>query len=108
VSPPRHDARADLLAPHRYNAACAASLAAAGKGEGAARLTAKERAAWRKQAHGWLEQDLARWGKALDKEDPRVHAAVRQQMQRWQRDPDLAGVRDKAALAKLPGDERKR
>src|SRR5262249_56526122 len=60
------DARADLLARHRYNAACASALAAAGKGEGAAQLTDKERARLRGQALGWLKADLTAWGKLAE------------------------------------------
>jgi tetratricopeptide (TPR) repeat protein len=97
----------DLMALHRYNAACAAALAAAGKGEGAGKWEDKERARLRRQALEWLQADLPRWTKALDKEDPRIKAAVRQQMRHWQTDPDLASVRDKETLAKLPEDERK-
>jgi hypothetical protein len=33
-------------------------------------------------------------------------AAVRQTLQHWQKRPDLAGVRDKAALDRLPAAER--
>ena len=33
-------------------------------------------------------------------------AAVQQQIKHWQQDRDLAGVRDKDALAKLPSPER--
>jgi tetratricopeptide (TPR) repeat protein len=101
-------ARPELLALHCYNAGCASALAAAGKGEGAASADAKERARWPGQALDWLRLDLARWSKALDKADGRAKAAVRQQMRHWQADADLASVRDKAALAKLPEDERRK
>ena len=33
-------------------------------------------------------------------------AAVQQKLRHWQKDTDLAGIRDAAALAKLPADER--
>jgi hypothetical protein len=33
-------------------------------------------------------------------------AAVRRELARWQADPDLAGLRDADALARLPADER--
>ena len=33
--------------------------------------------------------------------------AVRQTLRNWQKDSDLAGVRDKAALARLPAEEQK-
>jgi tetratricopeptide (TPR) repeat protein len=103
----------DLARQHRYNAACAATLAAAGKGEDAAMLKDKKRTRLRKQALDWLQDDLAAWTKvaanwtkmAAKKSAP-AKAAVRQTMEHWQKDSDLAGVRDKAALAKLPKDER--
>jgi hypothetical protein len=101
-------ARPELLAAHRYNAACASALAAAGKGEGAAKAGAKERARWRGQALDWLRLDLARTAKALDEGDARTRAAVRQQLRHWQTDPDLKGVRDRDPLAKLPEEERKK
>jgi hypothetical protein len=87
---------------HRYNAACAAVLAGCGRGKDAVGLDAKERAGWRKQALAWLRADLAAWGR-LAAANP---AVVRQKMQHWQQDADLAGVRDKEGLGKLPMDER--
>jgi hypothetical protein len=86
----------------RYDAACAAALAgcAADKPDG------KERARLRRQALDWLREDLAWWGKAgVGK--ARTNALVQQKMQNWQSDPDLAGVRDRAGLARLPNEERK-
>src|SRR6516164_4586354 len=44
----------DLKAGHRYRAACAAALAAAGQGEDAAKLDDKEKVRLRKQALDWL------------------------------------------------------
>jgi serine/threonine-protein kinase len=91
---------------HRYNAACCAALAAAGQGEDAARLDDKERARLRQQALGWLRADLALWGKQAESGTPQTRALVQQTLQHWQEDPDLAGLRDAAALAKLPEAER--
>jgi hypothetical protein len=44
-------------------------------------------------------------GTEAHKADPRNRAAVRQQLQAWQTNPDLAGVRGKA-VALLPDAER--
>jgi hypothetical protein len=99
------EASADLVARHRYNAACAAALAAAGKGQGAAKLQDKERARWRQQALTWLKADLAACGK-LAEGPAEQRLRVRQQLTHWRADADLAGVRDKAALDKLPEAER--
>jgi tetratricopeptide (TPR) repeat protein len=96
----------NLQRQHRYNGACAAALAAAGKGEDAAKLQDKERARLRRQALDWLQADLAAWTKEATKGSASAKAAVRQTLEHWQKDSDLAGVRDKAALAKLPKEEQ--
>jgi Tfp pilus assembly protein PilF len=51
----------DVNSRHRYHAALAAALAAAGVGKGAERLGDGERAALHKQAVSWLRADLALW-----------------------------------------------
>jgi serine/threonine-protein kinase len=96
----------DLKVQHRYNAACAAALAAAGQGEDAARLDDAERAKLRGQALAWLKADLTAWTKLLDAGSPQERLSVVRTMRHWQQDTDLAGLRDAAALAKLPADER--
>jgi hypothetical protein len=95
-----------LQAGHRYDAACAAAQAGCGKGADAGPLDDQERARLRRQALDWLRADLTAWARqaASDKEADR--ARVRQTLGRWQHDPDLAGVRTKEALAKLPEAER--
>jgi hypothetical protein len=90
-----------LKAAHRYNAACYAALAAAGKGEDAATLDDKERLRLREQALTWLKADLALHAKQME------GAAAQEALRWWQKDPDLAGARDPAALAKLPEAERR-
>jgi tetratricopeptide (TPR) repeat protein len=97
----------DLKAQHRYTAACYAALAGAGKGEEAAKLDAKERARRRQQALAWLRADLALHTRQQERGQPADRAAVQQALRHWQQDTDLAGLRDKAALAKLPQDEQK-
>ena len=94
----------DLKADRRYNAACNAALAAAGQGEDAAKLDDKERTRLRQQALEWLKADLALRAKELETAD---RAAVRQVLRHWQKDTDLAGIRDAAALAKLSAEEQK-
>jgi tetratricopeptide (TPR) repeat protein len=74
------EASADLVARYCYNAACAAALAATGKGQGVAKPDDAERARLRKQALDWLQKDLARWRKTLDKADARARAALREQI----------------------------
>jgi tetratricopeptide (TPR) repeat protein len=96
----------DLQAAHRYNAACFAALAASGKGEDAGKLDGKERARLRKQALDWLKADLALYAKRLKSGSRIGRRVVTQQMEHWQKDTDLTGIRDKEALAKLLAEER--
>jgi tetratricopeptide (TPR) repeat protein len=93
-------------AGYRYNAACAAALAAAGQGKGAGKRDARERTGLRQQALTWLRTDLALVGKQLDSGRAANRAAVQQTLKHWQQDSDLAALRDKAALDKLPAEER--
>jgi serine/threonine-protein kinase len=91
----------DLKASHRYNAACSAALAATGRGEDAAGLDDQERASLRTQALDWLRVDLVSRIRQLD--DAKVdRAAARKALLHWRRDPDLAGLREADALARLP------
>ncbi len=96
----------DLPAGHRCAAARAAALAGCGRGEDAAKLSAKERELWRRQAIAWLRADLILWTKELQGNRPQARAAVQQALRRWQRSPDLAGLREEGALAKLPEGEQ--
>src|SRR5262249_40141748 len=74
---------ADPRPRHRYNAACAAALAAAGKGEDAAKLEAKERDALRQQALDWLRADLAAYAKLMEKPTAAQKQAIRQRLSHW-------------------------
>jgi serine/threonine-protein kinase len=96
----------DLRSSHRFNAACAAALAGCGQGKDAARLDAAERARWRRQALDWLRADLAVWARHIASGAAKERALARRKLQHWQRDADLAGVRDDRALAELPAAER--
>jgi hypothetical protein len=89
-----------------YNASCAAILAAAGQGIDADKLDAKERSRLRQQALAWLRDNLKEYAKQLEDADAKTRQAVRQTLQHWQKDADLASVRDKEALAQLPEAER--
>ena len=72
----------------------------------AAKLDVKEWARWRQQALNWLRADLALWTRQLESATPRDRQTVAARLQDWQRDKDLAGIRDAAPLAKLPPGER--
>src|SRR5205823_2800449 len=90
----------DIASGSRYDAACAAALAAAGRPDD------PEQARWRKQALDWLRADLTAYGRLLESGRPDDRRLVWQRLRIWQGDPDLAGLRDPAALAQLPADER--
>jgi tetratricopeptide (TPR) repeat protein len=94
----------DLRRQHRYNAACSAALAAAGKGKDAATLDAKEQTRLRQQALSWLQADLTAHNRLADKGAAR--SAIRQRLAHWLEDADLADVRDAKSLADLPTGER--
>jgi hypothetical protein len=95
----------DLKAGHRYDAACFAARAAAGQGENPAKLDNKERTRLRQQALAWLSADLALRRKQLETGKPADRTAVQQALRQWQKDTDLAGIRDPAVLTKLPAAE---
>jgi tetratricopeptide (TPR) repeat protein len=97
---------ADLEAGHRYAAACAAALAGCGRGADVDKLDEAERGRWRRQALDWLRAHLTSWTKQVEAAKPEFLAVVQQRLPNWQRDPDLAGVRDPTALARLPKAER--
>ena len=90
----------NVKAGHGYDAARSAALAAAGQGADAAAPDGPQRARWRRQALGWLRADLAAWAKETDR------ALVERTLRQWRQAPDLAGVRDREALAQLPAGER--
>jgi hypothetical protein len=96
----------DPRAPHRYDAACSAALAATGKGEEAAKLDDEGRARLRGQALVWLRAHLLFRALQVEQSTPPVRAAAVKSLRHWQADPDLAGVRDAVALAGLPLAER--
>jgi hypothetical protein len=90
----------------RFDAAGAAILAAAGKGEDAANLEAREKAGLRQQALAWLREALKYHTKEVQSGEARRRTAVQKELQHWQKEPALASVRDKEALAELSEAER--
>jgi tetratricopeptide (TPR) repeat protein len=96
----------DRRAAHAYNAACSAALAGCGQGKDDPRPDDPTRARLRGQALGWLRDELAAWSKLLDDGAPDARAQVQQALAHWKTDADLAGLRDPAALTKLPEDEQ--
>ncbi len=92
---------------HRYDAACAAALAAAGKGVDEPPPDAAAKVKLRDQALGWLKAERDAWAKLLESGLPKDRTTVVRWLQKWQEDSDLTGIRDLEALAKLPEAERK-
>jgi hypothetical protein len=97
----------DRQAQHRYHAARAAALAAAGQGKDMPPQGDGAKATLRGQALDWLRAELNAWGKLLESGPPEDRPAIVQAMSNWQKDSALAGIRGEAALAKLPEDEQK-
>ena len=87
----------------RYYAACAAARAGAGEGPDGARLGGPERADLRRQALAWLRADLALRATLFQ-----GGKSVAWALTIWQTDTALGGVREPAALANLPAEERAR
>jgi serine/threonine protein kinase len=95
----------DRQAQHRYNAACAAALAAAGQGKDDPSPDFTARARLRNQAIAWLQAELATWTNIRDEGPDDLRPVIAPTLMHWKVDTDLASLRDKAELAKLPTDE---
>ncbi len=93
-------------AGNRYNAACAAALAGCGKGKDNPPPDDASKVKLRRQALDWLNAELAAWSKILESGPPQARPVVASTLKHWKEDSDLAGIRDAAALAKLPQEDR--
>jgi tetratricopeptide (TPR) repeat protein len=91
----------------RYNAACAAALAAAGKVEGEPPPDDAAKAKLRRQALEWLKAEYQAWKQVLESEPPQTRPLVMQALGQWKQHSPLAGLREGEALARLPEAERK-
>jgi eukaryotic-like serine/threonine-protein kinase len=97
----------DVARHWRYSAACAAALAGCGRGNDQPLLDEASRARWRRSALEWLEADLAAWSKILECGPRPARQPIPGMLRQWRDDPDLSGLRDPAALRKLPEDQQK-
>jgi serine/threonine-protein kinase len=96
----------DLEGDYRYRAARAAAVAGRGGGADGAALSEAERTHWREQARQWLRLDLGARIKQLQSAAPADRARLLKSLTAWRTDPDLAGLREPAALDQLPTGER--
>ncbi len=91
---------------YRYSAACSAALAGCGKGKDQPPPDDAERAKLRGQALTWLRAELSARAKVRETGTPVASKDLHGTLRHLQVDPDLSGVRDPEALAKLPEAER--
>jgi hypothetical protein len=91
---------------HRYNAACAALLAAFGHGKEDPPHDEAAKVKLRKQAREWLQAELSAWAKVFETGTAEAKAKVAPVLQHWKEDTDLIGIRDEKQRAKLPEEER--
>ncbi len=87
----------------RAAACCAARASVGGRGN---TLTDAERTRWRRQALVWLHADLNAHARQLESGTPEECALARKAIRQMLWHPELAGVRDREALARLPASER--
>jgi serine/threonine-protein kinase len=91
----------------RERAVVAAVLAGCGFGKDAAAVTDEDRVRWRAKARAWFGEELAvAAGDAKSDTDRAAQARSRATLSAWRNSPDLAAVRDPAALARLPAPEQ--
>jgi WD40 repeat protein/serine/threonine protein kinase len=91
----------------RYFAARAAWRAATGPSKDEPPLDDEARAKLRRQAIDWLNADLTAWGELLESCPPQDREVLLMKLTVWKHDAALTGMRDPAALAKLPPDEQR-
>jgi tetratricopeptide (TPR) repeat protein len=90
----------------RYNAACSASLAAAGQDATSPAVAVEEWAYLTELAYNWLQEELALLREQL--KDPANVSRIRQQLRRWKHDSDFVAVRDPRWLASMTEPDRRR
>ena len=96
----------DRQAQHRYNAACAAALAGAGRGKDDPPPDDAARAKLRGQALRWLRAELSAWKRVAMTVGSGNKETVAKTLAHWKEDVDLTGIRDETELAKLSEEER--
>src|SRR5262249_2661796 len=77
---------ANLVLGHRYDPACFAALAAAGKGADAAAVDDKEKLRLHRQVLDWLRADLALNARQAETAKPADLVTLRRRLLHWQED----------------------
>jgi serine/threonine-protein kinase len=96
----------DIRVNRRTMGALAAACAGCGRGLDAGDLDEAEKAKWRETALQWLRADLLSCSNEARKTKTARDRVVKT-MTRWEREPDLAGIRESSQIAKLPAGEQK-
>jgi WD40 repeat protein/serine/threonine protein kinase len=96
----------DLAKAHRFHAACSAVLAAAGKGRDPQVIDSLETIKLRAQALQWLKADLDIFTKKVQTEEIGQILLARERLPDWQKNADLASVRDGKPSAQLAPQEQ--
>jgi tetratricopeptide (TPR) repeat protein len=91
---------------YAYRGVCSAALAGCGQGEDAPPPDDVARARLRAQALNWLKAELVEDSKLLNSSKSTDRTDGLLSLRFWKAQPNLAGVRDPDALAKLPESER--
>jgi tetratricopeptide (TPR) repeat protein len=89
-----------------YHAARAAAKAAAGKGKDEPPPDDTSKRKLRRQALDWLRAEYKAWYHALESGAPQAGTSIAEALRGWKQDADLGGIRDDAALARLPEADR--
>ena len=97
----------DLNQGHRYNAACCAVLAAAGRSRGEPHPAPADATRSRRLALGWLRDDLAARSRMLRDGQASDKAQLLQALGHWKVDTELIDVRSAGALDRFPEPERR-
>lgn len=90
----------------RYDAACAAALAAGGHGEEGAELELTQRCRWARQSVDWLRANLNDYSNLIETQQVRDIAAMARSLRQWQTDPKLAAIREPEFGCMLPNEEQ--
>jgi tetratricopeptide (TPR) repeat protein len=95
----------DTRCDHLALAANAAACASAGQGTDAANLDETEKTKWRQTAHEHLRAKFTAVMQSVQQLKMERTVAARY-LTHWQREPDLAAVRDASRIAKMPKNEQ--